>query len=81
MAHLGMSSIPVDWLDRENWRLPSGKLLAEFALQSGFLAPLAFRGERFGTENIEKPSESITSEVRRNLGQQRNKQFDKGEVR
>jgi len=26
-------------MDPMNWRLPSGKALAEFALQSGFLAP------------------------------------------
>lgn len=26
-----------------SWRLPSGKALAEFALQAGFLAPLIMR--------------------------------------
>jgi len=41
--------IPMEWLDAANWRLPSGKALAEFALQSGFLAPLLFRRERFGS--------------------------------
>jgi hypothetical protein len=40
--------IPMEWLDAGNWRLPSGKALAEFALQAGFLAPLLFRAERFG---------------------------------
>ncbi len=39
--------LPVEWLDAGTWRLPSGKALAEFALQAGFLAPLLFRGERF----------------------------------
>jgi hypothetical protein len=32
--------IPMEWMDPMSWRLPSGKDLAEFALQSGFLAPL-----------------------------------------
>ena len=31
--------IPIEWMDPMSWRLPSGKALAEFALQSGFLAP------------------------------------------
>ena len=44
----GMPSMPMEWLDAGNWRLPSGKALAEFALQAGFLAPLLFRAERFG---------------------------------
>jgi hypothetical protein len=33
-------TIPMEWMDPMSWRLPSGKALAEFALQSGFLAPL-----------------------------------------
>jgi len=47
---LGMplSGMPMEWLDAGSWRLPSGKALAEFALQAGFLAPLLFRTERFG---------------------------------
>lgn len=32
--------IPMEWMDPMSWRLPSGKALAEFWLQSGFLAPL-----------------------------------------
>jgi hypothetical protein len=39
------SSVPMEWLDARSWRLPSGKALAEFALQTGFLAPLLFRSE------------------------------------
>src|SRR5258708_15947039 len=31
---------PMEWMDPMSWRLPSGKALAEFALQAGFLAPL-----------------------------------------
>jgi hypothetical protein len=34
----------VEWMDPMSWRLPSGKALAEFALQSGFLAPLLMSG-------------------------------------
>lgn len=37
--------LPLEWLDARSWRLPSGKALAEFALQAGFLAPLLFRSE------------------------------------
>jgi len=32
--------IPMEWMDPMSWRLPSGKALAEFWLQTGFLAPL-----------------------------------------
>ena len=32
--------VPMEWMDPMSWRLPSGKALAEFALQAGFLAPL-----------------------------------------
>jgi hypothetical protein len=35
-----ISEIPMEWMDPMSWRLPSGKKLAEFALQAGFLAPL-----------------------------------------
>jgi hypothetical protein len=47
-AKLPMSHVPVEWLDSGSWRLPSGKALAEFALQAGFLAPLLFRADRLG---------------------------------
>ena len=39
----GMPGMPLEWLDARSWQLPSGKALAEFALQTGFLAPLLFR--------------------------------------
>lgn len=45
---LSMPRMPVEWLDAGSWRLPSGKALAEFALQAGFLAPLLFRADRLG---------------------------------
>lgn len=35
-----LSPLPMEWMDPMSWRLPSGKALAEFALQAGFLAPL-----------------------------------------
>jgi len=46
---LGAAAMPVEWLQPGSWRLPSGKALAEFALQAGFLAPLLFQAERFGS--------------------------------
>jgi hypothetical protein len=48
VANLNMPHMPVEWLDSGNWRLPSGKALAEFALQAGFLAPLLLGAEGFG---------------------------------
>jgi len=42
---LGVAGLPLEWLDARSWRLPSGKALAEFALQAGFLAPMLFRPE------------------------------------
>jgi len=41
--------IPMEWMDPMSWRLPSGKALAEFALQAGFLAPLML-----GTPNFKR---------------------------
>ena|ERR1019366_4222409 len=38
--------MPMEWMDPMSWRLPSGKALAEFALQAGFLAPLIMSGPR-----------------------------------
>jgi hypothetical protein len=48
MSGMQLSSMPLEWLDAGSWRLPSGKALAEFALQAGFLAPLLFNVEQFG---------------------------------
>ena len=70
---LGMSQMPVEWLDSGNWRLPSGKALAEFALQAGFLAPLLFRADRLGKSSLNGPS-SIAGTV----ASARSKQFGKG---
>jgi hypothetical protein len=48
MSSVPTSGIQMEWLDAGNWRLPSGKALAEFALQAGFLAPPLFNVEQFG---------------------------------
>jgi hypothetical protein len=45
---LRIPTVPVEWLGGGPWRLPSGKTLAEFALQAGFLTPLAFRSSWLG---------------------------------
>ncbi len=42
-----IAQVPIGWLDGGSWRLPSGKALAEFALQAGFVAPLLFSTESF----------------------------------
>jgi hypothetical protein len=47
-SDLRIPTVPVEWLGGGPWRLPSGKALAEFALQAGFLTPLAFRSGWFG---------------------------------
>ena len=39
-SNVGTPHLPMEWMDPMSWRLPSGKDLAEFALQAGFLAPL-----------------------------------------
>jgi len=41
--NLRVPHVPVEWYGGSSWRLPSGKALAEFALQSGFLAPLLLK--------------------------------------
>jgi hypothetical protein len=71
--NLGMSRMPVEWLDAGSWRLPSGKALAEFALQAGFLAPLLFKTDGFSKSGLK--SETGLA------GMARGKQFDKGEGR
>lgn len=47
--------VPIEWMDGCSWRLPSGKALAEFALQAGFLAPLMLQAPRFGKQQ-QQPS-------------------------
>ncbi len=49
--------IPMEWMDPMSWRLPSGKALAEFALQAGFLAPLMLGGPRLKKKKTVVPAE------------------------
>jgi hypothetical protein len=48
--------IPMEWMDPMSWRLPSGKALAEFALQAGFLAPLMIGSPRLKKRKIPAPA-------------------------
>jgi len=48
---VGIPRIPMEWMDPMSWRLPSGKALAEFALQAGFLAPLMLGTPKFKRKN------------------------------
>jgi hypothetical protein len=86
VAKLSMPQMPVEWLDAGSWRLPSGKALAEFALQAGFLAPLLFRADGFrksspkaATSGSSESSES--SGLTRNGALARGRQFGKGDGR
>jgi hypothetical protein len=72
VAKLNMPQMPVEWLDSGSWRLPSGKALAEFAFEAGFLAPLLFRADRSG---------DIAGSPNRNVASTRGKQFGKGDGR
>ena len=71
------SHVPLEWLDAGSWRLPSGKALAESALQAGFLAPLLFRADRAGAG---KASVARSSEVSGSLAAT-GKDFGKGDGR
>src|SRR6202050_5876829 len=73
VGKLSMPQMPVEWLDSGSWRLPSGKALAEFALQAGFLAPLLFRADGF-RKNALNESPGISG----NTAQARGKQLGKG---
>lgn len=55
-------ALPVEWMDPMSWRLPSGKALAEFALQAGFLAPLILSGPRRTKRPMERGSFSPAPE-------------------
>ena len=59
--------IPLEWMDPMSWRLPSGKDLAEFALQAGFLAPLMLERPNLKRRKPSVPVKTSTvvkSEVR-----------------
>jgi len=55
VPRMPLPTMPMEWLDSGTWRLPSGKALAEFALQAGFLAPLLFRAKSFGRSPANAP--------------------------
>ncbi len=76
VAKLSMPQMPVEWLDSGSWRLPSGKALAEFALQAGFLAPLLFRADGFRKSALNEPAGSSG-----NAATARGKQLGKGDSR
>ncbi len=76
VAKLSMPQMPVEWLASGSWRLPSGKALAEFALQAGFLAPLLIRADGF-----RKSARNETAGMGGNAAQARGKQLSKGEGR
>ncbi len=81
---LGLSPVPVEWLDAGSWRLPSGKALAEFALQAGFLAPLLLKTERLGAAPQAKPlhkSEAAAASLVDRRTPERSKHFGKGTSR
>ncbi len=48
--------IPMEWMDPMIWRLPSGKDLAEFALQAGFLAPLMLERPKLKRKKAPEPA-------------------------
>src|SRR6201992_593353 len=50
-----MPQIPMEWMDPMSWRLPSGQALAEFALQTGFLAPLMIGNPRLKKKKTTVP--------------------------
>ena len=54
-GQLPLGQLPMEWMDPMSWRLPSGKALAEFALQAGFLAPLILSGPRGARSGAHSP--------------------------
>jgi len=62
-SNVGMPHLPMEWMDPMSWRLPSGKALAEFALQTGFLAPMIMRAPK-AKKKAEASDMAMTSGVR-----------------
>jgi hypothetical protein len=63
-TRLSPAPLPLEWMDPMSWRLPSGKALAEFALQSGFLAPLLMSGPMGdGRVKRKKKPQELSAEV------------------
>ncbi len=56
--------VPMEWMGPATWRLPSGKALAEFALQAGFLAPLLLDNRRVSGLDKAAPKPKLTKVTR-----------------
>jgi len=52
----------MEWMDPMSWRLPSGKALAEFALQAGFLAPLMLSSTTVKRRSVKLPPDPVLDE-------------------
>ena len=61
--------IPIEWMDPMSWRLPSGKDLAEFALQSGFLAPMMLERPSLKRKKAPAPAPVSPAVVERKAGE------------
>ncbi len=61
--------IPMEWMDPMSWRLPSGKDLAEFALQSGFLAPMMLERSNLKRQKAPAPAPVSPAVVERQVGE------------
>jgi hypothetical protein len=64
-----ISRIPIEWMDPMSWRLPSGKDLAEFALQSGFLAPMMLERPNLKRKRALAPAPAGPVVVERQAGE------------
>ena len=78
MSGVPISRLPMEWLDAGSWRLPSGKALAEFALQAGFLAPLLLKADRFGGAACEPARDDTARQPMPAAMSERTKHFGKG---
>ena len=64
-----ISRIPMEWMDPMSWRLPSGRDLAEFALQSGFLAPMMLERPKLKRKKAPTPATVSPVVVERQAGE------------
>ena len=65
-APMRIPRIPMEWMDPMSWRLPSGKELAEYWLQTGFLAPLMLGGPAI-KRTKGKPQEVVPAIVEKSV--------------
>ncbi len=64
-----IARLPMEWMDPMSWRLPSGKDLAEFALQSGFLAPMMLERPNLKRRTAPAPAPASPVVVERQVGE------------